>query len=196
VSDLNPASATDTLALLLSRPVPIAEAAELPTAGGVPAVPGLYVWWGQADAIPGIAGPTHPEGDVQLLYVGIARSGPASKSTLRSRVVGNHIRGTTGQSTLRRSLAALLSEREAWRSRWTTRPVLVPEDEARLSEWMADALRLTWAPHAAPWTVEAAVIEQLQPPLNQADNRAHPLYRHVKNARSRWRLTARETAQP
>ncbi|WP_331254134.1 MULTISPECIES: GIY-YIG nuclease family protein [unclassified Modestobacter] len=61
--------------------------------------------------------------------------GTASKATLRSRVAGDHIRGTTGSSTLRRSLAALQSEREGWQSRWTTRPVLVSRDQLRLSEW-------------------------------------------------------------
>jgi hypothetical protein len=176
---------SDVGARLLSRPVRIHEAT-----ASVPTEPGLYAWWGPGDAIPGIAGPAHPTDALELLYVGIARSGPSSKSSLRSRVVGNHIRGTTGQSTLRRSLAALLSEREGWRSRWTTRPVLISEDELRLSEWMADTLQLTWAAHPEPWTVEAAVIEQLQPPLNQADNRAHPLYAYVKDARSRWRSDA------
>jgi hypothetical protein len=174
------------VARLLSCPVLITEAT-----ASVPIEPGLYAWWAPAGAIPGVAGPAHPTDALELLYVGIARSGPASKSTLRSRVVGNHIRGTTGQSTLRRSLAALLSEREGWRSRWTTRPVLISEDELRLSEWMGGTLRLTWAACPEPWTVEAAVIEQLQPPLNQADNRAHPLYRYVKDARSRWRAEAR-----
>jgi hypothetical protein len=177
----------DLVTRLLAHPVSIVEAT-----GAVPAEPGLYAWWAPTGVIPGITGPAHPTEDLELLYVGIARSGPASKSTLRSRVVGNHIRGTTGQSTLRRSLAALLSEREGWRSRWTTRPVLSSEDELRLSRWMADTLQLTWAAHPKPWTVEAAVIERLQPPLNQADNRAHPLYRFVKCARSRWRTAAQQ----
>lgn len=175
---------------MLSRPVPISEVMSAAADGGVPPEPGLYAWWAPAGTIPGIGGPAHPSDDLELLYVGLARSGPSSKSTLRSRVVGNHIRGTTGQSTLRRSLASLLSERENWRSRWTTRPVLGSDDELRLSEWMAATLRLTWAPHPEPWTVEAAVIEQLQPPLNQAANGAHPLYRIVKDARSRWRAAA------
>lgn len=119
------------IARLLSSPVGIAEAT---APDGVPAEPGLYAWWGPAGAIPGITGPAHLSSDLELLYVGIARSGQASRSTLRSRVVGNHIRGTTGQSTLRRSLAALLSEREGWRSRWTTRPVHISDDEQRLSQ--------------------------------------------------------------
>ena len=188
-------SVSGVAAQLLARPVSIGEATAAPADGGVPAEPGLYAWWGPAGAVPGIAGPAHPTDHLELLYVGIARSGPAARSTLRSRVVGNHIRGTTGQSTLRRSLASLLSEREGWRSTWTTRPVLVPQDEQRLSQWMAATLRLTWAAYPEPWTVEAAVIEQLQPPLNQADNRAHPLYRYVRDARSSWRSAAKGGAR-
>ncbi len=36
--------------------------------------------------------------------------------------------GRRGQSTLRRSLAALLVEQQGWSSRWTTRPVVVNRD--------------------------------------------------------------------
>ena len=159
--------------------------------GGVPSEPGLYAWWAPAGVVPGIVGPAHPDAELELLYVGLARSGGTARSTLRSRVVGNHIRGTTGQSTLRRSLAALLSEQQGWQSRWTTRPVLVNADELRLSEWMGERLRLSWAVHPEPWTVEAAVIAELEPPLNQADNSAHPLYEYVRDARRRWREEAK-----
>ncbi|NEL55383.1 GIY-YIG nuclease family protein [Goekera deserti] len=71
--------------------------------------------------------------------------------------------------------------------------MLVPEDEAHLSEWMNGTLRLTWAEHPEPWTVEAAVIDELQPPLNQADNTAHPAYEYVRQARRRWREAAKGT---
>jgi hypothetical protein len=178
------------VAHLLGTPLPVGQAVAPAADGGVPAEPGLYAWWAPAGAVPGIAGPPHPSAGLELLYVGLARSGGAARSTLRSRVVGNHIRGTTGQSTLRRSLASLLGEREGWRTRWTTRPVLVNADELRLSEWMAARLQLTWAVHPAPWTVEDDVIEALQPPLNQAANRGHPLYEHVRAARRQWRAEA------
>jgi len=131
--------------------------------------------------------------DLQLLYVGIAPNGAESKATLRSRVVGDHIRGTTATSTLRRTLAALLHERQGWQSRWTTRPVLVNRDELALSEWMGEKLQLTWAEHPEPWTVEAAVIAELKPPLNQADNQAHPRYGYVQEVRARWRASAAAT---
>ncbi|MCZ2804830.1 hypothetical protein O2W18_06955 [Modestobacter sp. VKM Ac-2983] len=176
----------DVVAALRGLPVPLIDAVT-----AVPAAPGLYAWWGRFGALPGISGPRHDAADLQLLYVGIAPNGAASKATLRSRVVGDHIRGTTGSSTLRRSLAALLSEQQGWRSRWTTRPVLVNADELRLSEWMAERLQLTWAEHPEPWTVETRVIAELEPPLNQSDNAAHPLHSFVRQARQKWREEAR-----
>lgn len=60
--------------------------AELPMTGG------LYAWWVEGPALPGVPTSKHlPESDVALLYVGIAPNGPGSKATLRSRVVGNHM---------------------------------------------------------------------------------------------------------
>ena len=158
----------------------------------IPARPGLYAWWSQPSSLPGISGPPHPDGEYELLYVGIARSGPSSRATLRSRVVGNHIGGTTGQSTLRRSLASLLYEQEGWRSRYTDRPLLSADDEARLSDWMQGNLKLSWTLHEQPWTVEAQVIAELTPPLNQSANSSHPQYRFVREARRRWRAASQE----
>ena len=178
----------DVAAALRSTPVDLPSAATQ-----VPAAAGLYAWWAPFGAVPGISGPRHPTDAVQLLYVGISPNGPTSNATLRSRVVGDHIRGTTGSSTLRRSLAALLNEQQGWRSRWTTRPVLVNRDELALSEWMAERLRLSWAEHPEPWTVEAEVIAELEPPLNLAENRSHPLYTEVQQARKRWREAAAAT---
>lgn len=167
--------------------VPVDRAREL-----VPDEPGLYAWWSRPNALPGIAGPAHPDGEHELLYVGLARSGLSSGATLRSRVVGNHIRGTTGQSTLRRALAALLHEQEGWRSTFTDRPLLVRDDEQRLTAWMQDNLALSWVVHEQPWTVEADVIGELTPPLNQSANSSHPLYRYVREARRSWRAAARQ----
>ncbi|CAB4933327.1 MAG: GIY-YIG nuclease family protein [Actinobacteria bacterium] len=171
---------------LHSLPVPVPEAMT-----AVPSVPGIYAWWGRFGALPGISGPRHPTAPVQLLYVGIAPSGATSAATLRSRVVGDHIRGTTGSSTLRRSLAALLTEQQGWHSRWTTRPVLVNKDELALSDWMAQTLHVSWAEHAEPWTVESDVIAELGPPLNQSENKSHPLHGFVADARRRWREAAK-----
>jgi hypothetical protein len=118
-----------------------------------------------------------------LLYVGLARD-------LRRRVLGNHAGGGTGQSTLRRALAALLTESEGYRTRRTSRTVLVAEDEQRLSGWVRDHLRVSWAEHADPSAVERDAIRVLGPPLNQAANRWHPLHAVVSQARARWRRSA------
>ena len=70
-----------------------------------------------------------PANGLSLLYVGIAPRRPSSRQTLRTRIVGNHLRGNVGASTFRLSLAALLWEREGWRPHWrSTRVQLPPED--------------------------------------------------------------------
>src|SRR4051794_29257476 len=50
-------------------------------------------------------------------------------------------------STLRRTLAGLLAS-EGYRTTWTDRVVLIPQDETRLTAWMYAHLRLTWAKDA------------------------------------------------
>ncbi|TFV89601.1 GIY-YIG nuclease family protein [Blastococcus sp. CT_GayMR16] len=152
---------------------------------------GLYAWWAPPGLLPRVSGPAHPSADgLELLYIGLAQN-------LRARVVGNHFRGPTGSSTLRRALVALLMTSESYTTRWTrTRVVPVDADEARLSEWMREHLRVTWAPHPEPQTVESAVIKALGPPLNQRDNKAHPLYETISAARAAYRASAGPRPQP
>lgn len=183
-----PTDAPDGLGTLLERlqttPVPLGEGERLPTAGGVPTGPGLYAWWAAPRSLPEVAGPAHPtQPGLELLYVGIARD-------LRKRVLANHAHGGTGQSTLRRALASLLTDQEGYRTRRTSRTVLVAEDEQRLSGWIRDRLQLTWAEHPSPEAVEGEAIDMLAPPLNQSSNRTHPLYAVVREARARWRRSA------
>lgn len=80
---------------------------------------------------------------------------------------------------------------QGYRTRWTTdRVVPIAADEARLSEWMRAHLRVTWAVHPDPKAVEAVVIAELTPPLNQRDNKAHPLYETIRAARAAYRASA------
>ena len=72
----------------------------------------------------------------------------------------------SGSSTLRRTLAGLLPDDEAFRTRWTDRVVLVDEDEVRLTSWMEANLRVSWCKHPTPREVEPVIIEALAPPLN------------------------------
>lgn len=150
-----------------------------------PKAPGLYAWWVAPGALPGITGPRHPSGEVgELAYVGIA-------SDLRRRVGGNHIAGRTGQSTLRRGLAALLLTSERFTTRRQgSKVVLVPDDEIRLSDWMRRHLRVSWTEHPEPALVEEAVIARMGSPMNVAFNRAHPLYPVITAARSAYRASA------
>jgi hypothetical protein len=150
-----------------------------------PGTSGLYAWWAPAGLLPGVCGPAHPSVDgLELLYVGLAQN-------VRARVVGNHFRGPTGSSTLRRALVALLLSSERYTTRWTkTRVVPIDRDEARLSAWMRERLRVTWAEHPEPQNVEASVIAELTPPLNQAHNKSHPLYSMIAAARAAYRASA------
>ncbi|MGY2074995.1 GIY-YIG nuclease family protein [Blastococcus sp. SYSU DS0828] len=174
---------TDALAVANELCGPPADAER--AGGQIPRRSGLYAWWARAGTLPGVSGPAHPgvEG-LELLYIGLARD-------LRARVVGNHFRGPTGSSTLRRVLVALLMPSESYTTRWTTdRVVPVDADEARLSEWMRTHLQVTWAVHPEPKAVEAAVIAESAPPLNQRDNKAHPSYEMIRAARAAYRASA------
>jgi hypothetical protein len=179
---------TDALTVakeLCSQPVGAEEASAI-----LPRTSGLYAWWAAPAVLPGVSGPRHPHDDgLELLYIGLARN-------LRTRVGKNHFRGPTGSSTLRRALVALLMPTEGYSTRWATdRVVPIDADEARLSEWMREHLRVTWAQHPNPDGVEAAVIAELGPPLNQRDNASHPLYETIKAARAAYRASAEPRPQ-
>jgi excinuclease UvrABC nuclease subunit len=142
------------LHLLSGPPVDLGTAARnLPRGGGV------YAWWAAPTVFPDLPGLDHPDDPVlRLLYLGRATS-------LRGRITRNHLR-KSGNSTLRRTLAGLLMPTEGYRTVWTDRVVLSPEDERRLTAWMHEHLRLTWAEDPAPGEIEAELIRRLTPPLN------------------------------
>jgi hypothetical protein len=119
---------------------------------------GVYAWWAGPSVLPDLPGPPNPAvPSLRLLYLGRA-------TNLRGRVLRNHLR-RSGSSTLRRTLAGLLVS-EGYRTTWTDRVVLVPEDESRLTAWMSANLQLTWAQDAEPVSVEANLVRRLHPPLN------------------------------
>ncbi|MBQ1047456.1 GIY-YIG nuclease family protein [Micromonospora sp. C51] len=119
---------------------------------------GVYAWWAAPSVLPDLPGlPNENVPSLRLLYLGRATS-------LRGRILRNHLR-RSGSSTLRRTLAGLLVS-ETYRTTWTDRVVLVPEDEARLTTWMHTHLRLTWAQDPEPATIETELVRRLHPPLN------------------------------
>lgn len=139
-------------------------------AASVPAAPGLYAVRGSAWVWREL-GLGDPPG-VRPLYVGKA------ERSLVSRDVKTHFgTGKTGQSTLRRSVGALLADqlqlvpqpRNPAKPGYFSTFAFEPEGDARLTQWMLDHLRLaTWAPAQLVVLddVETEVLGSLLPPLN------------------------------
>lgn len=170
-------------ALNASRPLARGE-------GDVPARPGLYAIYGSA-SIWGELGLGEPP-DERPLYIG-----KAEKDGLVARDLKTHFGdGRTGQSTVRRSFAALLHDSLGLRGipRNTAKPGyfanygLSATHDAALTRWMRERLQLaTWPkPSARAFTlreVELALLLELQPPLNLQDV-ATPWTSQVKAARA------------
>lgn len=163
---------------LLGTPHPLGTATTV-----LPSAAGLYAWWARPEVLTPFNGPVN-ESDPgrRLLYLGKAKR-------LRSRIVSNHLRDS-GRSTLRRTLAGLLMPTEGYRTTWTDRVVLTPEDEQRLTRWMHEHLSLTWSEHPDPVPLETVLISRLRPPLN-VDGAEHGTTRdHVKQARAAYYTSA------
>jgi hypothetical protein len=160
--------------------------------GDLPGVSGFYAWWMDTGSIPQLQGPRNAKASkLELLYVGIAPVRPTSTQSIRTRVIGNHLRGNTGSSTFRFSLAALLAvELDLHPIKRHSKVVLPLEENRALSEWQRRHLSLTFAPYPEPWTIEHAVIVQLKPPLNLAGNHGHPNHGGLTRARARFREIA------
>jgi hypothetical protein len=179
----------DEVAVALRRTPLLAIAEMSAVLDGDRAAHGIYAWWlVNPDALPGVPLTPHPTESSGLLYVGIGPASPSSRRTLRARF-RDHTRDT-GRSTLRRVLASLLYEQEHWRPYWTDRPLLTELDNDALSAWQAANLRVQWFKTAEPWTVEAAVIEAMRPPLNRTHNQAHAFSEAVGRSRERFRQAA------
>ena len=132
--------------------------------------PGLYAFYGDVRAWSDLR--LSPAFDNQPLYVGKA------ERSLNGRDVGTHFAtGKTGSSTVRRSLAALLTDRLDLVAvpRNLAKPTgsanfgLDSPSDARLSDWTERRLLLaTWIKPGDVTLddVETAVMRQLRPPLN------------------------------
>ncbi len=123
-----------------------------------------------------------------LLYVGIAPNGAkrtTGKRTLRDRLK-NHCRGPIGSSTLRRTLASLLTPDLLDLSLGRTasgKHALSAQDEARLTQWMSTHLRVAWLVHPEPWQLEDALIKKgPRLPLNIAGS-SDPFVETLKQRR-------------
>ena len=163
------------VAQLCRSPATPVAARRKPADGGLPPEPGLYAWWMTHGELPGIP-LQHVSGvDASLVFVGVTPSRPGSQQTLRGRVVGIDLRGNISDSPFRRSLSALLWQREQWQlTHRGNRIMLAPDANHALTTWQSDHLCVSWAVHPHPWEVAQRVIKALSPPLNLAADRTHP----------------------
>jgi hypothetical protein len=181
--------ADDAIERLLANPVDVETArTTLPDRNGV------YAWWTEHGAIPGVPAQPHPsEEALELFYVGIAPRDVKSSATLRSRIVGNHLGGNTGSSTFRLALAALLIDTLRLTPHRTKTKYVLPTAQSRvLSAWQQNHLKLSWVEHDTPWLIEDDIIAALRPPLNLAGNASHPFHSTLSEARDRFRQAAQD----
>jgi hypothetical protein len=170
----------------------------------VPAAPGLYAIHASDEGLRDL-GLEHVERSIPL-YVGKAEKSLASRDLRTHFGVGGTSASTTGQSTLRRSFAALLHERLQLTPvpRESSPPhrfamfALDAASEARLTAWMHENLRLAvWVMPADAGVrlvdVESAVIRAWAPPLNLKGSPAPSV--ELKQARALMALRARESVQ-
>lgn len=146
------------LVAALTDPAAVQSCQGFPWERGDLNAPGLYSWWvdtsGARELTVGLGHPVSPG----LVYAGQAgadstRTSTASEATLRSRIGRQHLAGSIGASTWRRTLQAILA---------------MPSP-AKLTSWMHEHLGLITVPVSDRRTLMAAektVLDQLDPPLN------------------------------
>ncbi|WP_421926763.1 GIY-YIG nuclease family protein [Neoaquamicrobium sediminum] len=126
---------------------------------------GIYAWWFDEE-IPSVPlDNTLTLGSHRLLYIGIAPRAPSadgaeSKSTLRKRIVRNHLSRRIASSTLRRSLAWLLSHslELAIGRNGARKAIMSRDDEERLTGWMCSHAAISLLCHEQAWTIEEDLI--------------------------------------
>lgn len=157
--------------------------------------PGLYAMYAEPAAWQQLGLGRPP--DDRPLYVG-----KAEESLVTRDLLTHFATGRTGQSSPRRSYAALLvadlalvaiprrpadPESDKW-----THYALVDDGDERLTQWMCDELRLAVWPCKAPMALgklERLVLRELKPALNLTGV-SQPWSRQVRQARAAMALTA------
>lgn len=174
----------------LADPTLAESPADFPRSRETASHPGLYAWWaddpGVHDLQAVLGEPVRP-----LIYAGQAgasssRAAKPSGATLESRIRGNHIGGNTRSSTFRKTLASVLQEPLGLTMGASA---LDRPSNERLSGWVADHLRVVIAPVDDPEVlhqIEAAVLVELDPPLNLRGVTSTLLRREVARLRTSW----------
>jgi hypothetical protein len=140
-----------------------------------------------------VSGAQHAAEPFELLYIGIAPSSARSRARLRSRVIGQHVRGNIAASTFRFGLASLLHQKQSWTPRRTPsgRVTLDAGDDRALREWQRKHLMVGWCAVACPWCFEPGVVRALRPPMNRQHNEGHTYFNSMGLARAAFRAAAR-----
>ena len=140
----------------------------------VPKEPGIYAWWFDEHFLPEQGFRTLTRDGKRLMYVGIAPKAPpkpvGAPRTLRDRLI-NHCAGSIATSTLRRSLAALLAQKLAFRFHAVPSGKIrltAEGDEDRLTGWMTSHAKVAWIVTPVPWVLEHELLKHGEPrlPLN------------------------------
>lgn len=168
---------------------------------------GLYAFYGDGRAWTELQ--LTPKFDGQPLYVGKA------EKSLNGRDVGTHFAtGKTGSSTVRRSLAALLSNelelvpvpRNMVKPDGSANFSLEQSGDVRLSDWMEQRLLLaTWVKpeEVILDDIETAVVRSLRPPLNldkvgEPRERLRSARKHMADIARAWQpsISRRADSEP
>ncbi|KHL18310.1 UNVERIFIED_CONTAM: hypothetical protein LK11_06950 [Mumia flava] len=158
----------------LASPVESRTPAEfLATDGAGLRVPGLYSWWVDATGARELGRGLGFEIQPGLIYVGLAgatrsRSGRRSTNTLWGRIRGMHLGRRHEFSTFRRTLGSVLANA-------TGEPAI---DETSLTAWMHGHLTVVAVPVPdgdVLNSLESAVLQDLDPPLNLAKMAPSPI---------------------
>lgn len=169
---MTPDEEVETLVATLSDGSRAEAPATFPLDAQAAANAGLYSWWADDEARRVLAAGLDVAGLPPLLYAGQAGatkwpSGKRSNATLRSRIGQQHIRGNARSSTFRLTLSTILLVKLGLSPAAGGR--LTPESNRVVSDWIAAHLRIAIVPFADRdrlGVVEAAVVRQLDPPLN------------------------------
>ena len=152
--------------------------------------PGLYSWWADSVAIDQFAKVVGPIPAHRCIYVGqtgaTQPSGKPSRATLKSRILGNHLRGNVGSSTFRKTISAILFE--PLKLRLNKPDQLTRDSNKVVSGWIKDHLRVVIVPYAdrdSLLDVEKQVLASLDPPFNLNGVPTNDVRRRLKDLRKR-----------
>ncbi len=141
--------------------------------------------------LPGVPTAAHPSLRLGLLYVGIA------STSLRRRIVSQHLAANTGSSTFRFTLASHLLIEGGLTPYRKGKKVLLPRAQLDwLLRWQVSHLHVSWIARSDPAEIEAAVIAAVEPPLNGDDNEHHPYRQQLRELRAAFRLKAEDGPAP